>query len=115
MSLFGKPGPTGPTGPQGIQGIAGVAGATGATGKTGPAGTNGANGAAGAQGPTGPMGPTGPAGFDGEPIGWPVGSLYITTVNENPAVKLGGGTWAVFASGEFNDTTPTTYIFYRTA
>ncbi|MDP3134978.1 MAG: hypothetical protein Q8N17_01420 [Burkholderiaceae bacterium] len=30
---------------------------------------------------------------------WPVGSVYTSVVNTNPATLLGGGTWAAFGTG----------------
>ena len=68
---------------------------------------------------TGPgvVGPTGPEGLPGDigPAGiWPVGSVYFSIIQDNPAVKLGGGTWVEMANGEFNEVTPTVYLYRRT-
>jgi hypothetical protein len=84
MALFGKPGPTGPAGQQGIQGV---------------------------QGATGPKGAD---GLPGDAFSFPIGAVYISTVNENPAAKVGGGTWMLMESGEFSTTTPTCYLWRRT-
>ena len=86
MALFGKPGPTGPTGPIGPQGIPGVDGATG---------------------------PKGDDGLPGDSAAMPIGTVYISTVNENPAVQLGGGTWTLMESGEFSTVSPTCYLWQR--
>jgi hypothetical protein len=86
----GSQGPTGATGPQGPIGNTGPQGATGATGAQGPIGNTGPTGATGPQGPigtTGATGPTGPQGIPGvfavydqaaEPVGAPLGALWIT-------------------------------------
>jgi len=84
MALFGKPGPTGPAGP------------------IGPIG------------PIGPAGPKGEDGLDGDSFSFPIGAVYISTVNENPAGKVGGGTWVLMESGEFSSTTPTCYLWQKT-
>ena len=86
MALFGKPGPTGPAGPIGPQGIPGVDGATG---------------------------PKGDDGLPGDSAAMPIGTVYISTVNENPAVQLGGGTWTLMESGEFSTVSPTCYLWHR--
>lgn len=83
MALFGKPGPEGPAGPQGIQGIQGI------------------------------PGPKGDDGLPGDSFSYPIGAVYISTVNENPAPHLGGGTWEMMESGEFSTTTPTCYLWHR--
>lgn len=89
----------GPTGPTGL---------TGDTGPVGPQGPKGDTGAASTvAGPTGSQGSTGPAGADGPTLAavvagvYPVGSLYLTTVNTNPGTLFGFGTWAIFGVGKF--------------
>jgi hypothetical protein len=88
MAIFGRVGPTGPTGP------------------TGP------------MGPPGPQGPKGEDGLQGDlgPI-WemPVGYVYISVIQEDPHLKLGFGTWAEMANGEFNEVTPTVFLYRRVA
>ena len=106
MALFGKPGPEGPTGPTGPRGATGVAGVQGATGPIGPIGPIG---------PTGYTGPKGDDGLPGDSAAMPIGTVYISTVNENPAVKLGGGTWTLMESGEFSTVSPTCWLWRRTA
>lgn len=122
----GEPGPSGPQGIQGIQGPAGAdgaqgpAGADGADGAAGPQGNTGNTGPQGPQGIQGAAGPEGPAGAQGAqgiqgiqgiqgPQGdpgvsdasaaWPIGSVFISAVDTNPATLLGFGTWAAFAAG----------------
>lgn len=122
----GEPGPTGPqgetgpAGPKGDKGDTGDTGAAGATGNTGPQGpqgnpgNDGADGATGAQGPKGDQGDPGPQGeqgIQGEPgeqgpagsgspsDAWPIGSVFISVVNTDPAALLGFGTWEAFAAG----------------
>lgn len=81
----GVPGPTGPQGPQGTQGATGPAGATGAQGPAGATGATGAQGPPGTTGSTGPAGPAGPAGTmavyeqAAEPVGAPLGAIWITS------------------------------------
>jgi len=78
----GPPGPAGPTGPTGPPG------STGPAGPTGPQGPTGTQGAQGVQGPQGPAGPTGSQGTPGvmavyeqatEPVGAPLGAIWITS------------------------------------
>lgn len=84
-------GATGPTGPQGTTGSQG---SIGNTGPQGPQGTTGATGSQGIQGPIGNTGPTGATGSQGpqgiagvvavyeqtaEPVGAPLGSIWITS------------------------------------
>ena len=99
----GLQGPAGDTGPQGSQGLPGADGAAGAQG---PQGIQGIQGPAGADGATGPEGPQGPQGIQGPegPAGdvsgaWPIGSVFVSVVNTNPATLLGLGTWAAFGAG----------------
>jgi len=112
----GPTGPTGPTGsqgpqgPQGLQGPQGDPGADGA-GAVGPVGPQGSQGIQGIQGPQGPEGPQGPQGLQGPqgpqgPQGlpgeaFPVGAVFISVVNTNPATLLGYGTWQSIAAGKF--------------
>jgi hypothetical protein len=77
-------------------------------GKPGPAGP------AGPIGPQGIQGPKGDDGLPGDAFSFPIGAVYISTVNENPAAKVGGGTWVLMESGEFSTTTPTCYLWRRT-
>jgi hypothetical protein len=77
-------------------------------GKPGPAGP------AGPIGPQGIQGPKGDDGLPGDSASSPAGTVYISTVNENPAAKVGGGTWVLMESGEFSTTTPTCYLWRRT-
>jgi hypothetical protein len=72
-------------------------GAAGPTGATGPVGPAGATGPAGPTGPTGPIGATGPAGPMGataiyeqtaEPVGAPIGALWIDT-DDPPPIAVG--------------------------
>ena len=80
----GAPGPAGPEGPAGPQGPAGDDGAPGADGAPGPPGADGAPGAAGPQGIQGDPGPPGAPGAlavyeqTAEPVGAPVGAIWIT-------------------------------------
>ena len=119
----GTPGPRGPQGPKGDKGDTGTTGAqgpkgdTGATGPqglkgdagpTGPTGAQGPKGDTGAAGPQGPKGDTGAKGDKGDPGEvdaaallakiYPVGSLYLTTVNVSPASFL-GGEWIPWGAG----------------
>lgn len=104
MSIFGKVGPTGPTGPpgpqgeQGIQGIPGPAGIDGATGPTGPQGIQGD------QGPAGDVSAL-----------HPVGSLFESVIEQNPAESLGFGTWELQHSGEYEEGGQTFYLYVRIA
>jgi hypothetical protein len=120
----GDKGDTGNTGPQGNAGAAGAAGSAGAQGPQGeigpqgpqgPQGEQGAQGQPGPQGEIGPQGPEGPQGEQGEqgaqgpqgdpgPAGsvagaWPVGSVFISVVDTDPATLLGFGTWAAIGAG----------------
>jgi len=105
MALFGKPGPTGPAGPpgpQGIQGIPGPAGVDGAAGPMGPAGPQGEQGIQGDQGPAG----------DASRL-YPIGSVYFSTTQQDPADTLGFGVWEMFSFGEFEEGDPTVYLYQR--
>jgi hypothetical protein len=98
----GDPGETGPQGPQGVPGQDGAPGAAGATGPTGPQGIKGDTGATGSEGPAGPAGADGSGGATLAEVllaVFPVGCLYTTTVNTNPASLFGFGTWAIFGVG----------------
>lgn len=104
MALFGKPGPEGPTGP------------TGPTGPVGPQGPEGERGFTGPKGDVGPQGPQGEQGLQGDAgVAWqfPLGSVFLSTINENPAIRLGFGTWEMFSFGEFEEGDPTVYLFRR--
>jgi hypothetical protein len=78
-------------------------------GKPGPAGP------AGPIGPQGIQGPKGDDGLPGDSAASPIGTVYISTVNETPSAKLGGGTWTLMESGEFSAVSPTCYLWRRTA
>lgn len=39
------------------------------------------------------------AGGSASLAGWPVGSVFLSVTNTNPATLLGGGTWVAFATG----------------
>lgn len=102
----GAVGPQGPPGPAGPTGPAGATGAPGPTGSTGPAGAQGVKGDTGAVGPQGPIGLTGATGSagatgpqgtpgvmavyeqPGEPVGAPLGALWIDT-DALPPVAVG--------------------------
>ena len=84
MAIFGVTGPTGPTGPGGEQGI---------------------------QGDLGPTGPTGPPGTS--EMLYPVGYLYQSVIEQNPAEVLGFGTWYLMSSGEYEEGDPTIYLYVR--
>jgi hypothetical protein len=73
---------SGSTGAQGVPGPQGIPGATGATGSTGPAG---ATGPPGAQGAPGVMAVYEQAA---EPVGAPLGALWIDT-DEPPPIAVG--------------------------
>jgi len=60
-------------------------------------GNSGAQGPQGIQGPQGEIGPQGPAGSVAG--AWPIGSVFISVVDTDPATLLGFGTWAAFAAG----------------
>jgi hypothetical protein len=96
----GNTGPAGPAstvpGPQGPQGPTGLTGATGATGAIGSQGPQGVKGDTGNTGATGPAGPTGAIGAAGvmavyqqsaEPVGAPLGAIWITS--ETPPIAVG--------------------------
>ena len=107
MALFGKPGPTGPTGPMGPPG------------PQGPQGIPGEDGIGGV-GPTGPQGPQGEPGIQGDqgPAGdvsrlYPIGSVYFSTTQQDPADTLGFGVWDMFSFGEFEEGDPTVYLYQR--
>ena len=105
MALFGKPGPIGPTGPAGPQGIQGVPGPAGADGSVGPAGPPGPQGEQGLQGDIGPSGDAS--------VLYPIGSVYFSTTQQDPANSLGFGVWDMFSFGEFEEGDPTVYLFQR--
>jgi len=78
----------------------------------------------GKPGPQGPPGPAGPQGPQGEPgldgdrgPAWeiPIGDVVISTTHEDPALRYGYGAWAEFESGEFSETSPTVWLYRRTA
>jgi hypothetical protein len=82
------------TPPQGPKGDTGAQGPIGATGPQGPTGATGAQGVPGTTGPAGPQGPQGVAGVlavyeqAGEPVGAPVGAVWIDT-DDVPPVAVG--------------------------
>jgi hypothetical protein len=102
----GAPGAQGPKGDTGAQGATGSTGAqgpkgdTGLTGAQGVPGPQGIPGATGATGSTGPAGATGPPGAQGapgvmavyeqaaEPVGAPLGALWIDT-DAPPPIAVG--------------------------
>jgi microcystin-dependent protein len=90
----GVEGPQGPEGPSGPQGE---------VGPQGPQGEQGPRGIQGEQGTQGPQGEDGQAGAPGAPGdvsgAWPVGSIFFSTINTNPAILLGLGTWQPFGAG----------------
>ena len=107
MALFGKPGPTGPTGPMGPPG------------PQGPQGIPGEDGIGGV-GPTGPQGPQGEPGIQGDqgPAGdvsalHPIGSLFESVIQQDPAESLGFGTWALAHYGEYEEGGQTFYLYVR--
>lgn len=51
-------------------------------------------------GPFNVRGPKGDTGNVNALSAWPIGSVYISVDINNPSTKLGGGTWAVFATGQ---------------
>jgi hypothetical protein len=73
-------------------------------------------------GPAGPQGPQGEPGIQGDqgPIGdvsvlYPIGSVYFSTTQQDPAGTLGFGTWEMFSFGEFEEGDPTVYLYRRLA
>jgi hypothetical protein len=100
----GEPGPTGLQGPKGDTGDTGPQGFQGDIGPQGPQGLQGPQGNPGLQGPQGEQGPQGDPGADGvnSPLSaWPVGSVFLSVVDTNPAMLLGGGTWTQIARDRF--------------
>lgn len=95
----GDAGAAGAQGPQGNAGPQGLPGDPGATGPKGDQGDPGPQGDQGPQGEPGPQGEQGPAGSGSVSDAWPVGSVFISVVDTNPATLLGFGTWAAFAAG----------------
>lgn len=118
----GLQGPQGEQGPQGPQGPKGEKGDTGDTGPQGEVGPQGPQGDAGPQGPKGPIGPM-PTNYvqsveeikgtvtvtkgDGQTntfktfsidMVYPVGSIYISTVDTSPT-SLFGGQWEALSEG----------------
>ena len=88
-AVRGEAGPQGIPGPQGPQGPQGGKGDPGTTGPQGPQGDPGDTGPQGPQGPKGDKGDKGDAGVvDAAALLakiYPVGSLYLSTVNVSPA------------------------------
>lgn len=79
----------------------GPPGPKGDTGDTGPQGEQGDPGPQGLQGDPGPQGEEGPQGEQG-PAGsfqFPVGYLYISVDDTNPATFFGYGTWTQIPGG----------------
>jgi len=108
MALFGKPGPVGPTGPAGPQGVQGIPGVAGANGVAGQPGAVGPAGPQGEQGIQGDQGPSGDAS-----VLYPIGSVYFSTTQQDPANTLGFGVWNMFSFGEFEEGDPTVYLYQR--
>lgn len=86
--MRGAPGPTGPQGPQGPVGATGAQGPTGNTGAQGPPGTQGPPGATGATGPSGSPGTVSIYEQVAEPVGAPLGSLWISPTTPPVGVEL---------------------------
>jgi len=105
MALFGKPGPTGPTGPPGPIGLAGPQGIPGVAGQPGAVGPIGPPGEQGIQGDIGPAGDVSSL--------YPIGCVYFSTTQQDPANTLGFGAWDMFSFGEFEEGDPTAYIWRR--
>ena len=101
-AVRGEAGPQGIPGPQGPQGPQGGKGDPGTTGPQGPQGDPGDTGPQGPQGPKGDKGDKGDAGVvDAAALLakiYPVGSLYLSTVNVSPASFL-GGEWVPWGTG----------------
>ena len=105
-AVRGEAGPQGIPGPQGPQGPQGDKGDPGTTGPQGPQGDPGDTGPQGPQGPKGDKGDKGDAGVvDAAALLakiYPVGSLYLSTVNVSPASFL-GGEWVPWGTGRGPD------------
>ena len=92
--LKGEKGDTGDIGPQGPQGLQGEKGDTGPQGPQGLQGEKGDTGPQGPQGPIGPEGPQGMSGADGSPgfglnVNWiPVGTMNVTTSDDEYYVSI---------------------------
>lgn len=85
-------------GPQGPQGLKGEKGDTGPNGPTGPKGDQGLQGVQGLQGIKGDKGDKGDVrNFEVDKV-YPIGSVYISVNNVNPAPTF-GGTWVAYAQG----------------
>ena len=89
----------------GTQGEQGIQGNTGQTGQTGQQGQQGLKGDTGEQGIPGIQGIQGIKGDKGDTgdisAAYPVGSVYMSILDTNPATLLGIGTWVRIASGQF--------------
>jgi hypothetical protein len=77
----------------------------GRVGPTGPAGPAGERGEQGIQGDRGPAGDAS--------VLYPIGSVYFSTTQQDPANTLGFGVWDMFSFGEFEEGDPTVYLYRR--
>ena len=93
----GLPGHTGHTGGSGGSGDTGDTGGTGNTGGTGHTGHTGHTGGTGYSGGTGDTGHTGGTGGTGGFVDldriYPIGSIYLNTINVSPAILFKIGIW----------------------
>ena len=77
-------------------------------------------GAIGPTGPTGYTGPMGPDGLQGDqgPAGdasamYPIGVLFESVIEQNPAESLGFGEWVLAYYGEYEEGGQTFYLYVR--